>query len=253
MKSCTPSGRHGVDGLPANAARSTIVSRSGIFHALIAFRLHWRKTSSTCVSSTTPTTRQRPSLTTSTSVPRIGPAVSTGDAILIRRCARPMCFATRCDSASPFPGVNHGRTLTPPSSSTGRGSTVPVPSTTPRCQSSSNASVKANANRFAPSSRTTTFSWRVHESSVQFIDPVHTSVPSRTQNLWCIRSGMPAIPRVSTGSASIASGRVSGGGGTGIGPGWSTLYIRRTRTPRCCAASSDASTSAPASVSRRTS
>ena len=28
---------------------------------------------------------------------------------------------------------------------------------------------------------------------------------------------------ISTGSASIATGFVSGGGGTGIGPGWSTL------------------------------
>ena len=34
---------------------------------------------------------------------------------------------------------------------------------------------------------------------------------------------MPAIPRVATGSASIASGAVSGGGGTGIGPGCATL------------------------------
>ena len=68
-----------------------------------------------------------------------------------------------------------------------------------------------------------TFSCRDHESSVQFVDPVHTASPSRTTNLWCMRSGMPAIPRVATGSASIASGVVSGGGGTGIGPGWATL------------------------------
>ena len=31
------------------------------------------------------------------------------------------------------------------------------------------------------------------------------------------------MPRVGTGSASIAAGVISGGGGTGIGPGWSTL------------------------------
>ena len=68
-----------------------------------------------------------------------------------------------------------------------------------------------------------TFSWRDHESSVQFVEPPQTAAPSRTTNLWCMRSGMPAIPRVSTGSASIASGAVSGGGGTGIGPGWATL------------------------------
>ena len=253
MKSCTPPGAHGVDGFPENAPRVTIVRSSGIFHALTPFLLHCRNTSSDCVSSITPATWQRRSLTTSTRVPRIGPALKTGEAMRIRLRARPMCFATRCDSASPFPGVNHGRTEIPPGSSTGRGSTVPVPSTTPRSQSWSNASVNANANRSLPRTRTTTFSWRVHESSVQFIEPVQTSSASRTQNLWCIRSGIPAMPRVSTGNASIASGRVSGGGGTGIGPGWSTLYTSRTRTPRWCAASSDARTSAPASVSRRTS
>ena len=68
-----------------------------------------------------------------------------------------------------------------------------------------------------------TFSWRDHESSVQFVDPVHTASPSRTTNLWCMRSGTPATPRVEMGSASIASGVDSGGGGTGIGPGWATL------------------------------
>ena len=31
------------------------------------------------------------------------------------------------------------------------------------------------------------------------------------------------MARVGTGRASIASGLVSGGGGTGIGPGWETL------------------------------
>ena len=37
-----------------------------------------------------------------------------------------------------------------------------------------------------------TFSWRDHESSVQFVDPAHTASPSRTTNLWCMRSGTPA-------------------------------------------------------------
>ncbi len=68
-----------------------------------------------------------------------------------------------------------------------------------------------------------TFSWRVQESSVQFVEPVSTASPSRTTYLWCMRSGIPAIPRVGTGSDSSASGFVSGGGGTGIGPGWATL------------------------------
>ncbi len=68
-----------------------------------------------------------------------------------------------------------------------------------------------------------TFSCRVQESSVQLVEPVQTASPSRTTYLWCMRSGMPAMPRVSIGSRSIASGVVSGGGGTGIGPGWATL------------------------------
>ena len=45
--------------------------------------------------------------------------------------------------------------------------------------------------RVRPSTRTITFSWRLHESSVQFVEPDQTSVPSRTTNLWCIRSGTP--------------------------------------------------------------
>ena len=35
---------------------------------------------------------------------------------------------------------------------------------------------------------TMTFSWRVHESSVQFVEPHHSAAPSRTANLWCMRS-----------------------------------------------------------------
>jgi hypothetical protein len=46
---------------------------------------------------------------------------------------------------------------------------------------------------------------------------------SRTTYLWCIRSGTPGIALVAIGSASSSSGAVWGGGGTGIGPGWSTL------------------------------
>ena len=83
--------------------------------------------------------------------------------------------------------------------------------------------MNAVASAGEPSTRTITFSWRLHESSVQLVEPDQTSVPSRTTYLWCIRSGTPAIARVGTGSASIASGLVAGGGGTGIGPGWSTL------------------------------
>ena len=41
---------------------------------------------------------------------------------------------------------------------------------------------------------TMTFSWRDQESSVQFVDPVQTASPSRTTNLWCMRSGIPGNP-----------------------------------------------------------
>ena len=49
--------------------------------------------------------------TISTSVPRIGPELSTGEAIRIRRRAWPSSFAIRCESASPCSGVNHGAHL----------------------------------------------------------------------------------------------------------------------------------------------
>ena len=83
--------------------------------------------------------------------------------------------------------------------------------------------MNAFASAGEPSTRTITFSCRLHESSVQFVDPVQTSVASRTTYLWCMRSGMPAIARVGMGSAAIAWAIVLGGGGTGIGPGWSRL------------------------------
>ena len=67
------------------------------------------------------------------------------------------------------------------------------------------------------------FSSRAQASSVQLVEPVQTVSPSRTTYLWCIRSGTPGMPRVSTGSASISSGRVIGGRGTGIALPKSTL------------------------------
>ena len=104
----------------------------------------------------------------------------------------------------------------------GRGCTSPEPSTVPVSQSCSKSRVYA----YAISGETTvamTFSCRVHESSVQFVEPVHTAWRSRTTNLWCMRSGSPATARVGMGRRSIASGAVSGGGGTAIGPGCATL------------------------------
>jgi hypothetical protein len=60
-----------------------------------------------------------------------------------------------------------------------------------------------------------TFSSRVHESEVQFIEPVHTAAWSRTMYLWCMRSGSPGMAAVGNGSDSIRLGCVCGGGGTG--------------------------------------
>ncbi|HET8755161.1 MAG TPA: hypothetical protein VFM58_04080 [Solirubrobacteraceae bacterium] len=41
---------------------------------------------------------------------RIGPDVSSGEAIRTRRRAAPIRFAIRCESSGPRPGQNHGRT-----------------------------------------------------------------------------------------------------------------------------------------------
>src|SRR4029079_11135987 len=62
---------------------------------------------------------------------------------------------------------------------------------------------------------TIAFSSRVQESSVQFVEPLHTASRSRTTYLWCIRSGQPGTPAVSNGRDSINVGSVFGGGGTG--------------------------------------
>jgi hypothetical protein len=68
-----------------------------------------------------------------------------------------------------------------------------------------------------------TFSSRLQESSVQFVEPVQTASRSRTAYLWCMRSGTPAIPFVGTSRFSISEGSARGGGGTGMGLAWSTL------------------------------
>ena len=64
---------------------------------------------------------------------------------------------------------------------------------------------------------TITFSCRDHESSVQFVEPVHTSSRRAPTYLWCMRSGMPAMGLCGTPSDEISSTSGSGGGGTGIG------------------------------------
>ena len=93
-------------------------------------RSHWSKTWATWVASQTPATSSRPSASTSLSVPRIGPAVSTGEAIRTRRRAAPIRLAMRWESSGPRPGQNHGRMVASPSSIVGaskpsRSSTLP--------------------------------------------------------------------------------------------------------------------------------
>ena len=186
MKSCTVPAPYGVDSFPVNGPAITR-SSSGSFHEMLPLARHWWITSRICVTSTQPATSTRPSAITCASVPSTGPVVITGEQILTRRFARWMSLAMRADRSSPWPGVNQART---PSSQ--RGSTNPLFITSDVDHSWS----KSMRNAFAIASEWTiaiTFSCRDHESSVQFSEPVQTSAPSRITNLWCIRSGTPAI------------------------------------------------------------
>jgi len=94
------------------------------------------------------------------------------------------------------------------------GCSKPLASTLPLCHSSSKLRVNEAAASASWAIRIT-FSCSSQESLVQLVEPDQTDPPSRTAYLWCIRSGMPGMPRVSIGSASSSSGFVRGGGGTG--------------------------------------
>ena len=96
----------------------------------------------------------------------------TGEQIRTRSLARPIAAATCSESSSPYPGVNQARAGTP-STDVHSGSTKPLCSTLPLDHSCSKSA--ANARASAPEEiRKITFSWRVHESSVQFVEPLHT-------------------------------------------------------------------------------
>ena len=127
----------------------------------------------------------------------------------------------RCERRLPNDGQNQASTSMPPASSA-RGSGAPFAVTERVCHSCSKSAVNADATA-GESTIAIRFSSRVHESSVQFADPLQTAVRSRTTYLWCMRSGMPGIAAVGTAIVSTVSGLVRGGGGTGIGPAWSTL------------------------------
>ena len=139
-------------------------------------------------------------------VPRIGPDVSTGEAIRIRRLARPRCLAIRCASGSPWSGQNHGRSSAS-STLTGLGSTRPECSTSPPSQSSSKFSVKATA---SSGEATVTIDVLLARPGVivQFVEPLSTALAVAHAYLWCIRSGTPEIARVSNGRDSMRSGDV---------------------------------------------
>ena len=199
----------------------TTARSAGVFHDALPFSCHCWSTSCTWVASTTPAMSTRASCTPSASVPRIGPEVITGDAIRTRCSASAMRLAISCASFSPRFGENHARTGFR-STSTGVESTFPLRSTS-RVVHSCSKSVSNRCATSRDSTVTTTFSCRVHESSVQFIDPLQTDVPSRITYLWCIRSGQPGTPTVANGSCSIRLGSVCGGGGTGTRRSRSTL------------------------------
>ena len=143
----------------------------------------------------------------------MGPDEITGDATRTRRCAFPTACAIRCASFSPRFGENHVPTSASPTR-IGSVGTRPDAATSRFFHSCEKSSWKRIAIP-VDCTITITFSSRVHESSVQFVEPLQTASRSRTTYLWCIRSGQPGMPTVSNGSDSIRSGSVFGGGGTG--------------------------------------
>ena len=98
-----------------------------------------------------------------------------------------------------------------------------------------------------------TFSSRVHESSVQFVDPHQSAAPSRTANLWCMRSPRPSISRTSAPVCASRSGRVCGGVSGCAGGSSGSWTAMRTRTPRARAAPIAAAISSPTGPGMRTS
>jgi hypothetical protein len=170
--------------------------------------------------------------------------VITGDASRMRRRASPRRVAIACASDGPS-GENSGSTTAVPT--TVASPRAPVRSTCPRPHSSSKFRPYAAATG-SEWTRTTMFSSRLNASSVQLVDPVQTSPPSRTTYLWCIRAPLPETPRVGTSSPSICSGSQRGSRGSPDEDRRSTLKATRTDMPRPAAASSASATAAVAPV-----
>ena len=181
---------------------------------MFPFRRHCSSTSAICVASTTPAKSTLPSAATSARVPRIGPDEITGEATRTRRSARADRDSRSGARASRRASARtRCRTCASPTR-IGSVATLPDAATFRFFHSCAKSSWKRIATP-VDSTTTMTFSSRVHESSVQFVDPLQTASRSRTTYLWCIRSGQPGTAAVSNGSDSIRSGSVFGGGGTG--------------------------------------
>ena len=83
---------------------------------------------------------------------------------------------------------------------------------------------------------TITFSSRVHESAVQFVEPVHSVSPSRIDVLVVHQVGHAGDRGGREGQRlEQAPDPSRGGGGTGTSSGSSRLYASRTATPRAAA------------------
>ena len=179
MKSCTPpAALHGVVTLPDSRGR--IASHAAIFQWFGGHASHWPTTSRIWVASYAPTRSNDARPASSASVPSTAPDVITGERIRTRWSAEAMRSAARCASDGPR-GENTGRTSTPRPSVAGVPS-PPLDSRRPFAQSCSKFRVYARATS-GDETRTITFSSRENASSVQFVEPVHTSAASRTTYL----------------------------------------------------------------------
>ena len=197
-------------------------------------RAHWSKTWRTCVASQTPATSTRSSSITSASVPRIGPAVSSGVAIRTRRRAAPIRLAIRCESSGPRPGQNQGRTP----SDRRRCRSRPTRRSRSASQSCSKLRVNAAATRRATrasrrrspgasTSRASSSSSRSRRAVAVADDVlvVHQVAPARDR-----------LDRHAERLEHVRLGRAAGRGRTGASPssGGRSSWLKaiRTRTPR---------------------
>ena len=168
-KSWTVPAAHGVERLPVKPWRSRIRSRTGAFQPAVGLERHWCSTSRTWVASTTPVT----STSTQSSARRIGPAVSSGLAMRTRRLGagdrgadaprqvRAVAGAEpRADRhAADAVGAHRIRARAVDAA-------APPQVVEVRAVGGGDAGVLRRAG--------CTFSWRSHESSVQFVEPVST-------------------------------------------------------------------------------